>query len=63
VHLIKEMSPGVRRVGVLRDPAITAGIGQWSAIQTAAPAVGLKARPIILRGGASVTRFCSSNAK
>ena len=49
------MAPGVRRVGVLRDPAITAGIGQWSAIQTAAPTVGLEVRPINLRGGASET--------
>jgi putative tryptophan/tyrosine transport system substrate-binding protein len=55
LELIKEMAPGVRRVGVLRDPAITAGIGQWSAIQTAAPAVGLEVRPINLRGGASET--------
>src|SRR5262249_2966841 len=37
LELIKHMAPGVRRVGVFRDPAITAGIGQWSAIQTAAP--------------------------
>jgi putative tryptophan/tyrosine transport system substrate-binding protein len=55
LELIKEIAPGVRRVGVLRDPAITAGIGQWSAIQTAAPAVGLEVRPINLRGGAGVT--------
>ena len=50
LELIKEIAPGVRRVGVLRDPAITAGIGQWSAIQTAAPVVGLEVRPINLRG-------------
>ena len=55
LELIKEIAPGVRRVGVLRDPAITAGIGQWGAIQTAAPAVGLEVRPINLRGGASET--------
>jgi len=50
LELIKEIAPGVRRVGVLRDPAITAGIGQWSAIQTAAPTIGLEVRPINLRG-------------
>jgi len=55
LELIKEIAPGVLRVGVIRDPAITAGIGQWSAIQTAAPAVGLEVRPINLRGGASET--------
>jgi putative ABC transport system substrate-binding protein len=50
LELLREIAPGVRRVGVLRDPAITAGIGQWSAIQTAAPTVGLEVRPINLRG-------------
>jgi putative ABC transport system substrate-binding protein len=55
LELIKEIAPGMRRVGVLRDPAITAGIGQWSAIQTAAPAVGLEVRPINPHGGASET--------
>ena len=50
LELIKEIAPGVRRVGVARDPATSAGIGQWSAIQTAAPAVGLEVRPINLRG-------------
>ena len=45
----------MRRVGVLRDPFITAGIGQWSAIQTDAPVVGLEVRPINLRDGASET--------
>jgi putative tryptophan/tyrosine transport system substrate-binding protein len=55
LELIKEIAPSVRRVGVLRDPAITAGIGQWSAIQTAAPVVGLEVRPINLRSGTSET--------
>ena len=50
LELLREIAPGVRRVGVLRDPAITPGIGQWSAIQTAAPTVGLEVRPINLRG-------------
>jgi putative ABC transport system substrate-binding protein len=50
LELLKEIAPSVRSVGVLRDAAITAGIGQWSAIQTAGPAVGLEVRPIDLRG-------------
>jgi putative ABC transport system substrate-binding protein len=56
LELIKEIAPSVRRVGVLRDPAITAGIGQWSAIQTAAPTVGLEVRPINLRGASETER-------
>ena len=37
LDLLKEIAPGVTRVAVLRDPAIAAGIGQWAAIQAAAP--------------------------
>jgi putative ABC transport system substrate-binding protein len=37
LELLKEISPGVTRAAVLRDPAIAAGIGQFAAIQ----AVGL----------------------
>jgi hypothetical protein len=32
LELLKEVAPAVKRVGVLRDPDITAGIGQWSSI-------------------------------
>jgi putative ABC transport system substrate-binding protein len=51
LELLKEVAPGVTRVGILRDPAITAGIGQWSAIQAAAPVFGLEVIPINLRDG------------
>lgn len=36
LELLKELSPGLRRVAVVRDPLITAGIGQFAAIQTLA---------------------------
>ena len=35
VELLKQIAPDVKRVAVLRDPAIPAGIGQFSAIQGA----------------------------
>jgi putative ABC transport system substrate-binding protein len=46
LELLKEIAPGVKRVAVLRDPAIAAGIGQWSVIQALAPAVGVEVRPV-----------------
>src|SRR5262245_54054005 len=49
LELLKEMAPGVKRAAVLRDAAITAGVGQWGAIQTAAPSLGLEISPINLR--------------
>src|SRR5204862_6242587 len=32
LELLKQIAPGVRRAAVLRDPAITTGIGQFGAI-------------------------------
>ena len=44
LELLKEIAPQVTRVGVIRDPNLTAGIGQWGAIQGAAPAAGVGPR-------------------
>ena len=41
LELLKEVAPGVKRVAVIRDPDISAGTGQFGAIQTAAPSLGL----------------------
>jgi len=54
VELLKEVTPNLKRVGVLRDPDITAGIGQWSVIQAVAPLMGLEPRPINVRLGSDV---------
>ena len=45
LELLKQIAPGVTRVGVLRDPTRNAQIGQWGAIQTAAPSFGMEAKP------------------
>jgi len=36
LELLKKMVPGVTRIAVVRDPAITSGIGQFGAIQSVA---------------------------
>jgi len=54
VEMLKEISPGLKRVGVVRDPDITAGIGQWSVIQAVAPLLGLEPSPITVRSGSDV---------
>jgi putative ABC transport system substrate-binding protein len=35
LELLKELAPGVKRVAVVRDPSIAAGIGQFAVIQAA----------------------------
>ena len=49
IELLKEIAPGTTRAAVLRDPTITAGIGQFAAIQTAAPSLGVEVSPINVR--------------
>ena len=41
----QEIAPGVTRVAVLRDPATSAGIGQFGAIQSVAPSLGVEVSP------------------
>ena len=36
LELLKEIAPGVKRVAVIRDPSVAAGIGQFAAIQALA---------------------------
>ena len=47
LELLKEISPGVTRAAVLRDPTIAAGIGQFAAIQAVVP-VGIELSAISL---------------
>jgi putative ABC transport system substrate-binding protein len=49
LEVLKEIAPRVTRAGVLRDPAIQQGIGQWGAIQTAAPSFGIEVSPVNAR--------------
>jgi ABC-type uncharacterized transport system substrate-binding protein len=60
LELLREIAPGVTRVAVLRDSAISAGIGQWSAIQTAAPSVGVEVSPFNMRDPAEIERVIAA---
>src|SRR5215472_4045223 len=51
MELLKEVAPGTRRVGVLREPggaAIAAAIGQWTMIQAVAQSFGAELKLINL---------------
>jgi putative ABC transport system substrate-binding protein len=37
VELLKEIAPNVKRLAVLRDPAVAAGVGQFAVIQSMLP--------------------------
>jgi putative tryptophan/tyrosine transport system substrate-binding protein len=56
LELLKEIAPGVTRAAVLRDAAITAGIGQFAVIQSVAPSVGVEVSPINMGDAAEIER-------
>ena len=49
LELLKEISPLVTRAAVLRNPTVTSGVGQFGAIQSVAPSLGMELRPIDVR--------------
>jgi putative ABC transport system substrate-binding protein len=62
-ELLKEIAPGTTRAAVLRDPAITAGIGQFAAIQTAAPSLGMEIVPVNVRDPGEIERGVAAFAR
>jgi putative ABC transport system substrate-binding protein len=56
LELLKEIAPTVTRVAVIRDPGITAGIGQFAAIQVAAPSFGVVLTPVDGRDADEIER-------
>jgi putative ABC transport system substrate-binding protein len=62
-ELLKEVVPSVMRAAVLRDPTITAGIGQFVVIQSVAPSVGIEVSPINVRDAGEIERAVSAFAR
>jgi ABC-type uncharacterized transport system substrate-binding protein len=63
LELLKQMAPGVTRAAVIRDPAITAGIGQWGAIQAVAPSFGVELSPVNVRDAGEIERTVTTFAR
>jgi putative ABC transport system substrate-binding protein len=62
-ELLKEIAPGVKRIGVLRDPGSPAGIGQWAIIQNAAASAGMEVTPLTVRDSAAMERDVAAFAR
>jgi putative tryptophan/tyrosine transport system substrate-binding protein len=63
LELLKQIVPGVTRVAVLRDPAITAGIGQFGVIQAMAPSLGVEVYPVNVRDAVEIERAVAAFAR
>jgi putative ABC transport system substrate-binding protein len=63
LELLKEIAPHVTRVAVLRDAAIAAGIGQFGAIQSAAPSLGVEVSALNVRDAGEIERAFAAFAR
>jgi putative ABC transport system substrate-binding protein len=62
LELLKQTAPGVTRVAVIRDPATPQGIGQFSAVHSLAPLLGLDVSPINVREPGEIERTIAATA-
>jgi putative tryptophan/tyrosine transport system substrate-binding protein len=63
LELLKEITPGVRRAAILRDAAITSGIGQFAVIQYVASSAGVDVSPIDVRDAPEIQRGIAAFAR
>ena len=63
LELLKQIAPGVTRAAVLRDPAQTAGVGQFAVIQSVAPSVGVEVSPVNVRDAGEIERAVAAFAR
>ena len=63
LELLKEIAPSLTRAAVLRDPTITAGIGQFAIIQSVATSVGVEVSPVGVRDAGEIERAVTAFAR
>jgi putative ABC transport system substrate-binding protein len=63
LELLKEMVPNITRAAVVRDPAITAGIGQWAAIASVSRSVGIEVSPVNVVSAGEIERAIMTFAR
>jgi putative tryptophan/tyrosine transport system substrate-binding protein len=63
LEVLKEIAPTVTQAAVLRDPTLTAGIGQFAVIQSVAPSIGVEVTPVNLRDAGEIERAVTAFAR
>ena len=63
LELLKEIAPHVARVAIIRDATFSAGVGQFGAIQGAAPSLGLEVSPVNLHDASEIDRQITAFAQ
>ena len=64
LELLKEMAPGMKQVAVFRDPTSPLEpVGQFAAIQSVAPSLGVEVMPVNVRDVGAIERGVASVAR
>jgi ABC-type uncharacterized transport system substrate-binding protein len=63
LELLKQISPGVTRAAILRDPTQPSGTGQFAVIQSVAPSLGMETYAINVRDAREIERAIASFAR
>src|SRR5262245_8035973 len=63
LELLKQTAPGVTQAAVLRDPAITAGIGMFAIIQAVGSSLGVEVLPINVGNATEMERAIGAFAR
>ena len=63
LELLKQITPGMTRVAIVRDPAISSGAGQLGAVQSVAPSFGVEVNPISARNAPELERALTAFAR
>jgi putative ABC transport system substrate-binding protein len=63
LEVLKEIAPNTTRAAIIRDPAITAGIGQGGAILSVSPSVAIEVSPVNLVDANEIDRGLTAFAR
>ena len=63
LELLKEIAPNVTRVALLRDPTVPEGIGQFTVVQSVAPAHKVDVSPVDIRNAGEIERSLTEFAR
>jgi putative tryptophan/tyrosine transport system substrate-binding protein len=62
-ELLREIAPSIKRAAVLRDAALSSGIGQFAVIQAVAPSLGIEVSPINVLDAGEIERSVAAFAR
>jgi putative ABC transport system substrate-binding protein len=63
LELLKEIAPRVKRVAVLREAGLTAGVAQYAALQAVAPSLGVELVALNVRDNVQIERSLATFAR